>query len=429
MFDALNHKLVVRRTMVGVFLFVTGIFTTFIVWNNTLRSPQTLQWEKWAYSEWLISYANGFVRRGAIGELLLQYFSNSLLSAVNHMVFISYVTLIATFCFLILLRAEDNVARAAVAILIPGGIAQMALTNEFYYRKEIIFHVYLTVLGIVAIVEEGRSQRIRLVTSYLFALLSLFMLLIHESFAFLTLPATIVILKRSLADIKTKRFFIGLAALQATMFAILIVFKGSMETAQVVWARIPLSDRFILSPEAPETATGGIEAIGWSLLEALRQPLIIIMLSGLAWLWVLAAAGLIFILWLFFGQSHISERTSPFDFVDCNFAFSIIVIFGSSLPLYLLGHDWGRWLSASVISTIIVYYTSFYPSLHQYSSGLKLARVQHSLWGTLILLSLVIASSFLTRLPECCITAYPQSAYVTLRSIFTLHGILRWLNL
>ena len=415
MFDAQNYKLVLRRTMVGGVLVATGVLATVIVWNNTLRSPQTLKWHYWAYSEWLISYANGFVRRGAIGELLLQYFPNSLVSAANHIVFISYVTLIATFCFLILLRAEDNIARAAVAILIPGGIAHMALTNAFYYRKEIIFHVYLTAVGIVAVIEEGRSQRIRLVTSYLFAFLSLFMLLIHEAFVFITFPATIIIMKRSLADIKAKKFFIGWIAIQATMLAILIVFKGSVETAQVIWNRIPIPDRLIISPQTPDKPAGGIVTIGWTLLGHIQLP-IKAMLSGLAWLWVLAATGLVFILWLFFGQSHISERRSPFDFVDWDFAFTVIGIFGASLPLYLLGLDWGRWLSGSVISTIIVYYTCLYPKLHQYSSDLKLAFAQPSLRGTLLLLSLVIAFS-VTRLPECC-RAPGQDAF------FTLSGIL-----
>src|SRR5262245_31393670 len=117
-----SHILGVRRTIVGSILIIVSLFSTFIVWINTRQSPPTLTWSGWAYSEWLISYANGFVRRGVIGEVLLQHFSNSLVSSVNHLVFISYATLTATFCALILLRGEDNIGRATVAILIPGGI-------------------------------------------------------------------------------------------------------------------------------------------------------------------------------------------------------------------------------------------------------------------------------------------------------------------
>src|SRR5262245_2344358 len=149
MFDVSDESRTLQRAAVTFFLLGTGAFSVLIIWNETLRWPHSLRWNVWAYSEWLISYADGFVRRGLVGELLLRFCSDSLVSAVNHWIFIVYATLIALFCLLIILRAEDNLARAAVAVLIPGGLVQMAFTNEFYYRKEAIFHVYLLTLGIV----------------------------------------------------------------------------------------------------------------------------------------------------------------------------------------------------------------------------------------------------------------------------------------
>src|SRR5205085_9892783 len=42
-----------------------------LVAAHTVLSPaNSLQWSSWAYSEWLISYEAGFVRRGLAGTLI-----------------------------------------------------------------------------------------------------------------------------------------------------------------------------------------------------------------------------------------------------------------------------------------------------------------------------------------------------------------------
>src|SRR5262245_29774840 len=92
MFDVPDNRGVLRRAAVAIFLVAAGAFSTFIVWNETLRWPHSLRWSRWACSDWLISYADGFIRRGLIGELLLRFYSDSLVSATNHLVFIVYAT-------------------------------------------------------------------------------------------------------------------------------------------------------------------------------------------------------------------------------------------------------------------------------------------------------------------------------------------------
>jgi hypothetical protein len=415
MFDVSDDSRTLQRAAVTAFLLAAGAFSVLIVWNETLRWPHSLRWSVWAYSEWLISYADGFVRRGLVGELLLRFYSDSLVSAINHGVFIVYATLVALFCLLIILRAEYNIARAAIAALIPGGLVQMAFTNEFYYRKEAIFHVYLVALGIVSIIMEGKPPRVRLTATYLFALMSLIMLFISETFIFITLPATILIMRRLLAGIRMREILTGILAVQFVLFAVLAVLKGSVETAQAIWDRVPLSDRLMMSPDSPNHASLAIDAIGLTLRQGVQLPIFVIM-SGLAWLWALGACGLLLILWLFFGQSQLSKRALRLGYVDESFAYSVVIIFGGSLPLYFLGWDWGRWISASVISTIVVYYVCLHPALHAYSSGPKLGRF----WGGLLFVSLVVGA-FLVRLPECCISGSGQPAYSNVKALLLNH--------
>src|SRR5207248_8769296 len=56
-------------------------------------------WDGWTVGEWLVTYSNGFVRRGLSGELMLAFSRLSGLP-LNVAVFLVEFTLFASFCVL-----------------------------------------------------------------------------------------------------------------------------------------------------------------------------------------------------------------------------------------------------------------------------------------------------------------------------------------
>ena len=59
------HRAVFAAVIVAVWLMLLRL-----VWRDTLAHPAQVSGSLYAYSDWLINYAGGFVRRGLAGELL-----------------------------------------------------------------------------------------------------------------------------------------------------------------------------------------------------------------------------------------------------------------------------------------------------------------------------------------------------------------------
>ncbi len=101
-----------------------------------LPDPLHLRWSRWAYSDWLISYDAGFVRRGLAGGLIrLVQGGIGDLVVVNLLVFANYTVL----CLLLLWVWLKSTARSplafVLAILIPGGLFQMAAWQRVFFPQ------------------------------------------------------------------------------------------------------------------------------------------------------------------------------------------------------------------------------------------------------------------------------------------------------
>ncbi|PTB30285.1 hypothetical protein C9I56_02670 [Paraburkholderia caribensis] len=346
------------------------IASIILVWVATMSDPAHLKWSTWAYSEWRISYDAGFIRRGLGGwviDRLTNRFSGSgdSLIAVNYVVFLNYVLLYAVFLVLWLRSRARSVIALTLAILIPGGLFQMALGNAYFFRKEIIFHVVLGIDCMLygAIVKARlETQKVRLALAF-FALLFVqgaILPLVHESYLFMSFPAAWLLARSIASSLPGQKRFASFTwaavVLQAVMFAICAKFKGSEQVVAHMWSLLGPVDRARISPETPGVVTGGMEAIGWTVMNNLGGVLHIFT-SGQFWIWGFAGAGTAAVL-LLLTLCNTRERgahapldeapTSDLDTVRWHLA-KLAFLFVTCGPMFVLGVDWGRWISSVTI--------------------------------------------------------------------------------
>ena len=98
-----------------------------------------VEYSEWQYSDWLINYQAGFVRRGFIGEILFQIYSN-LNIRLDILVLIFIFILIIFFTFL-LFKSIEIVYENHLNILIflsPGFFLYPLMNSEIVGRKDIL---------------------------------------------------------------------------------------------------------------------------------------------------------------------------------------------------------------------------------------------------------------------------------------------------
>jgi len=351
------------------------------VWALTLSHPASLDWSVWAYSEWLINYDTGFVRRGLSGWLIaLASGHGDGLAAINLWVFANYALMCALLVWVWWRSPSRSVTVLALAILVPGGLFQMAAGNQFYFRKEILFHVALGVdcalYGFVASADAAHRLRRAQLFFAVFLMQSVVLPLVHESYLFVSFPAS-WLLARNVANLlpqagdarRYARLVAFSIALSLSMFVICAIFKGTDHTAVQMWNMLAPADRERLASDPTGVASdgsgvviGGISALGWSTVANFSNVLQIFV-RGQFWIWAFAAAGISGVLLMLTvldcmrepGAGHAANRTAVFDadMLRRNML-QLWFLFMASSPMYLLGVDWGRWMSSLTMSYLFV---------------------------------------------------------------------------
>ncbi|HEY1998026.1 hypothetical protein [Paraburkholderia sp.] len=335
-----------------------------LVWAVTMSNPAHLNWSTWAYSDWLINYDTGFIRRGMSGWLIQSMRGGEGdVSAVNLLVFANYASLSVLLMWTWLRSRARNPAAIALAILVPGGLFQMAIGNAFFFRKEIVFHIALGIdcilysaIARTTVMAEARKLRAAWVLVLLFAAQSVLMPLLHEAYAFISFPAAWLIARRVAAMFPQQRalgrIVKATVLVQIVMFVVCAMFKGNPEIANQMWHTLAPADRSLISPDSPAVPTGGISAIGWSTSFNLAGVLHMF-LAGQFWIWGFAGAGIAGVLVLVTLWNGRGYGLADSEMLRRHMA-QLGFLFLASTPMYLLGVDWGRWLSSVTISYLLL---------------------------------------------------------------------------
>lgn len=314
----------------------------------------------WGLTEWLINYSGGFVRRGLPGELI----GLSSFDPRNVAVIISFLSL-AFLLVYIYSQAKGT---------FPFYIVISPLFMGFPYfggilRKDVFLLCLLAIL--LKIIK--RKSNLPLV----WGIITVGMLS-HEMFFFISIPIIFAFLYLKKSDYLQYGFYV---AYPIILMFFLIVNKGDASVASSInhsWF-----DSFVKYCGSCDNSlpSAAIDAIGWSSekglslsLSVLNKPLVI-----LGWIIIIILCILISL-----GKLESVEQKPQWLLV---LLFQLIAI----SPLFVVGWDFGRWISIWMTSSILIYL-----SLRDYLPSFSFLQLRISIPNlnlTLVLLSI----------PGCCL--------------------------
>lgn len=309
----------------------------------------------WGVADWMTSYAAGFVRRGLGGSLLAGLMRLTGLGFFP--LLIGFTTAAYLALCLYLLRISWSLRGPAMwrfALLLNPILIISACDYGTISRKDVIF-LFATWLNLWITQKTLARQRdqpaartpLTWLLLLLFAVLSLGLALLHEGiFAFIWLPLNSAIVACALMRMRWSRtsalLFLAVSLLPSLVAVAACAYShGDARTAEVIcrsWR-----------PSVPVSCNPGdhfpvaLGALRWSLHDGISLSL-----SYARWFAlypvIFALGGTIEIVAV---KSLMPE--APMEHLVSLLLFPFIV----SLPLYVLGVDWGRWLSLVATGSLL----------------------------------------------------------------------------
>ncbi|MEM8641232.1 MAG: hypothetical protein AAGG51_20810 [Cyanobacteria bacterium P01_G01_bin.54] len=366
---SLNHNSTLKYAILFLFALVYGV----LLFHN-LRT-QNFGW--YNYTEWFVNYSGGFIRRGLPGQVLLILAQQGIITPFRAAFALGYfgILLVAA---LYLWQLIGNLRRLTVMSLITFlFLPPLLLFLLTIPGKKEIFGVLLVVLNLKCVGDrmtqlkkQFNVQQLTEVTEldwqtverqYLiwifsvFNLLAIPLLLSHESFFFLHLPINIAITYSFLLirNPSLTALFKAILIYIPTHLTFLICFlgKGDFTTTAAIcdaWQGLGLMDC--------DAQSGSWFIIGHSWASHLslfnehvieQGSFLFYGISGVVNFCFLlgASASTLIDMTRISSVDSVRRRNYVSGFISKYFWLPFLV----STPLYLLGWDWGRWLSAILL--------------------------------------------------------------------------------
>lgn len=342
----------------------------------------------WAFTELLINYEGGFVRRGFIGNLIYQIDSDGILfDTLYDIVFINFFI----FVLLIVINLEKSNLTSFQKLLFHISIFapfNITLFSNYTARKEIfIINFYLLVL----LIFRTNNKKIFLFSTFFFSILSI---LIHEGITFfIYFPFLVYLMKKKNVS---KKYITAINYLMISIFTVIILNKGNNQIVDQIWSSLSSEDIVLINNLNPNAIT----AIGWGVIDTLKTTYVLVFSGSLIY-WTVFFAMLIYTISIVFND-HIAETYASLkNTLVSNKQFILII------PLFVVGFDWGRWIFS-------IFYLLFFTLLLDYKNNVNSLKLTYNL----IFFTVI---SFLTEMPPCCIamegTAVSSNYYRIFKSI------------
>jgi len=327
---------------------VSWVLLVLGLWAAGDQIVRALSWghENWALTDCLINYSGGFVRRGLLGSILMSA-SDLLGIPINHLAIGLCVLVFISLAIYLVRKAGPHFSSAVLLSCLALGFPAF---QDGMIRKDC-----LGLLLLCGCLEVARSKLPSPAKFLGGNLLAAFAILSHETFAFYALPGLILFHARSPREI-------ALATLKWSpaifCFALAVNFHGSPEIAQHIHdSLLPLWQTVEPSGSSLGTPSGSIGAIGWTSEQGLG-PGINLLTSGWyqpsAWAFLFGTTFLLLIHFVGGGQDRQTQTKAR---LECS---SILVTqFVFIAPLFVLGHDYGRWLFFWSVSSMILFSNGF----------------------------------------------------------------------
>lgn len=379
-----------------------SLFCSVLIWNRTIRNPSILDWNSWAFYEWLVNYEGGFVRRGLVGALMHTFYYENELRAINFLVgssailFVGLATAFALF----------NIKKMRSVILFsfcPVGLYWTAVGNEYFYRKEIFFYIaiFFCCLGYQHWTKKP-NKFVSLALTTFILLASALLPLVHESFIFFCgLVFSLILFSLHFKNRTIQyRTVIGYVTFIVLAFVLITSYKGDSATSATIWQSLSNSVKSISDDTGPR---GGIVAIGWTLAEGFRLSSVAI-LNGMASYYLFPLA----LVYLVLGFIVAEKRSINLKnlYLSKEFALPFLLITLTFVPLFFAGWDWGRWIMGIWCVALCIFMLDLDLPLRNIACYLPQPKIKRVVPSFFVLLLCIV---LLTRVPECCISGSGNS--------------------
>jgi hypothetical protein len=278
----------------------------------------------WMTGDWLINYSNGFVRRGLIGEIGRQLHYSAGIDPVS-VVVVSKAFCYATMCAaLLLLAVRRTIGLIEIALLLSPAMLPFEINDPLGSgRKEIallaLFALYVMVDAFLP--RTDRSLRHQWRFWYLLVTLPL-LTLMHEGLFFF-FPFFLLYGLMTHDDVRGEALVFGVPyGVSAFAFLVSWIFRGGTGIAAAMCSSLT---SMAVSPDVCGGATAALERydVQVSIWDVERYLLLAILTFG-PLLWYGCQA-----------MGAASRR---------RFLAGICLASLSTVPLYVVSEDWGRWL-------------------------------------------------------------------------------------
>jgi hypothetical protein len=296
----------------------------------------------YAIGDWLINYSGGFVRRGLPGAFILP---------TSHLFHIPPAWMAAIVPVAIYVAFLSGVYRLAAPLrrdvlwyamlFSPAALPFMILNPLNAVRKDVLVMAALT--AVILLMLRGLSgATISLVIALFFAI----MVLSHDALycCFPYFFAAAALQRNSLKD--AARVTAGPFALAAVLIDIATRYPGDDSVAIAVCNSV--GGRWISIDDTNDLCSGAIKHLGWTFQKARQQEL-----ENLHY-WPLYALLAVLSFAPFVAMLIVLWKRGGLRFQVKVIAWTAALSAVSSLPLFYLTTDWGRWIHMQVICLMLV---------------------------------------------------------------------------
>ena len=321
------------------FLVVLGAYLyTVIAWQRA-PAPSAIPSQRsitvsWITGDWLINYSDGFVRRGAIGEVCRRLY---MLASIDP---VSAIIAIKTLCYAALCAALLMVAirRTISAIELALFVSPAALPFEIYDplgsgRKEIVLLAVFVIYVVADVILAGENRRLWHRWRFWFLLVALPSLtLIHEGlFFFFPFFVVYEAVKRRVGREEMLMFGIPFS-IAAMIFLVSWMYRGDSGISAVMCSSL-------MSMSLDRAFCAGAIA-------ALEHYDVYIDRADLTRYVALAAVAFGPLYW-YAGRVLESDR-------HARMKLAMLLAVACTFPLYVLSEDWGRWMHVTVMLILVI---------------------------------------------------------------------------
>jgi hypothetical protein len=319
---------------------VIGILSLLIVWQTIDQLPLSLHpsQDSWGLTDWLINYEGGFVRRG-LGGAVLRFLEDWTGIQANHLAIAISVASYLGLGWWMLRRAS---LRYSPELLLSGVFLAFPAMQGTVVRKDCL--LLLLLIACLKFLIAKRAPYIR------WTLLNLTVcvgILLHETFAFVAIPALALHSHSAVAERIPRR--IALLSPSLICLALVIVHHGSPSVAlaihqswQHLWQETCVAQSLLSGPFSTIGSIGWTAGEGTALTKGILQ-------TGLyqpaAWLFVTITG---FLITLHFVHTR-NSRGEPVETARL-----ILIQFAAVFPLFFVGIDYGRWVHFCAMSSVIL---------------------------------------------------------------------------